>query len=290
MSLRDELRPVGRNRVIDLVQAAGIDVSDWGNFSRGPRYASVNPKYCYNWSFISADGTVVLNLWFRNIIERRGVITVETNLRELAQELRRRKSKRLWIVRAARMDEALMAAANAKARIRIIVNDGDMRDIDDPEAKASVVRGRMLDPLPWTIVSYNSGNGDAVLKRGVPIGEAVDQFNLDGMDSGLTERVDVSGTAFFRSPAVRAAALSRAAGRCEYCGMPGFVTSLGTVFLETHHIVPLSEGGVDAVSNVAAVCPNHHREAHHGASAPVIREYLLDVARSHAHGMKKLMP
>ena len=285
MSLRDDLRPVGRNRVIDLVQAAGIDVSDWSNSSRGPRYASVNPKYCYNWSFVGADGTAVLNLWFRNIVERRGIISVETNLRELAEDLRSRNSKHLWIERAKKMDEALMMAANAKARLRVIINDGDMRDIDDPEEKASVVRGRMLDPLPWTIVSYSRQTGDAVLRRGVMNGETVDQFSVDGSDSGLTERVDIFGKAFVRDAAVRAAVRSRAAGRCEYCDMPGFVTLSGKVFLETHHIVPLSEGGADTVFNVAAICPNHHREAHHGTSAPVIREYLLKVAGGDRRGV-----
>ena len=56
------------------------------------------------------------------------------------------------------------------------------------------------------------------------------------------------------------------------------MTGAGEVFLETHHIVPLSEGGADSVKNAAAVCPNHHREAHYGASAAVIRDFLLEVA------------
>ncbi len=278
MALQDQLRPIGRNRVIDLVQAAGVDVSDWSNSTRGARYASVNPKYCYNWSFVGVDGTVVLNLWYRNIVERRGSVWVETNLRELSAELKRRKSKVLWVERAKRMDEAIMFAASGSARVRVIINDGDMRDIDDPEAKASVVRGRMLDPMPWIVVSYDTASGNAVLRRGVIHGETVDQFTLDMAALGPTAQVDVHGKMFVRNAAVRSAVLSRSGGRCEYCEMPGFVMSSGKVFLETHHIVPLSEGGTDTAANVAAVCPNHHREAHYGTSAPVIRDYLLGVA------------
>ena len=90
--------------------------------------------------------------------------------------------------------------------------------------------------------------------------------------------MDVHGKAFVRSAAVRAAVLARAKGRCEYCGKPGFATTLGEVFLETHHIVPFSKGGKDMISNGAAVCPNHHREAHHGAKAALIRDHLLEVA------------
>ncbi|MGH8672363.1 MAG: HNH endonuclease, partial [Burkholderiales bacterium] len=32
-----------------------------------------------------------------------------------------------------------------------------------------------------------------------------------------------------------------------------------------HHVAALSEGGADTDDNVVALCPNHHREAHHGA-------------------------
>lgn len=278
MSLRDELRPTGRNRVIDLVQAAGVDVSDWSNSTRGAKYASVNPKYCYNWSFIGANGTVVLSLWFRNITERRGVVSVETNLRALSDELKRRGSKSLWIERAKHMDDAISFAAAANARVREIVNDGDMRDIDDPEAKASVVRGRMLDPMPWTITQYDKDTGACRLRRGTVDRATVDQFSIGTDESNPTEQVDASGKRYARNPDVRRAVLSRAAGRCEFCGMPGFMMASGQFFLETHHIVPFSEEGGDVATNVSAVCPNHHREAHYGASAPVIRDFLLSVA------------
>jgi predicted HNH restriction endonuclease len=85
----------------------------------------------------------------------------------------------------------------------------------------------------------------------------------------------VSGMAYIRNPALRAQALERAKGVCEYCAAPGFRMSDGRVFLETHHIVPLREGGTDSEDNIAAICPNHHREAHHGTRALEIRQTLL---------------
>jgi hypothetical protein len=53
------------------------------------------------------------------------------------------------------------------------------------------------------------------------------------------------------------------------CELPGCTIALftgidGRPFVEVHHIVPLSEGGPDKPENVAALCPAHHREAHHG--------------------------
>lgn len=276
MPLTEDLRPTGRNRVIDLVRAAGADVSDWGNFSRGPKFAAVNPKYCYEWSFVDPAGIVVLNLWHRNITEHRGTVSVSTNMRAVSKEMSRRGSKGVWIARAARMDDAMRHAWRTKSRVRVIINDGEMRSALDASAKASVVHGRLLDPVPWVIRSYDEESGACVLVRGLAEAPKVDQFDT-GTPSASEVR-DVHGKVFVRSPAVRAAALARARGRCEYCSAPGFVTASGEIFMETHHIVPLSEGGADVLENVAAVCPNHHREAHHGAGAEQIRQFLLEVA------------
>lgn len=46
------------------------------------------------------------------------------------------------------------------------------------------------------------------------------------------------------------------------------------IYLETHHVQPLSEGGTDSEDNVAALCPNDHRKAHYSAEAAEIREHL----------------
>ena len=89
------------------------------------------------------------------------------------------------------------------------------------------------------------------------------------------ERRMISGMAFVRDAGLRARALDRAKGFCEYCAKPGFATADGGMFLETQHVVPLGEGGADTEENIAALCPNHHREAHHGARRDEIRRKLL---------------
>jgi 5-methylcytosine-specific restriction protein A len=55
----------------------------------------------------------------------------------------------------------------------------------------------------------------------------------------------------------------------------GFLMADGGIYLETHHVIPLSEGGPDIDSNVAALCPNHHREAHFGKMRNEMRQELL---------------
>lgn len=42
MSALSEISPKDRQLVIDLVRAAGMDVSDWGNYKRGLSQAATN--------------------------------------------------------------------------------------------------------------------------------------------------------------------------------------------------------------------------------------------------------
>ncbi|PSJ21038.1 hypothetical protein CVH10_14735 [Halomonas sp. ND22Bw] len=70
-----------------------------------------------------------------------------------------------------------------------------------------------------------------------------------------------------RDTEVMAAAKERADYRCEYpgCTWPPFMDAAGFSYVETHHIVPLSEGGPDILENCAALCPGCHRRAHHSS-------------------------
>lgn len=71
---------------------------------------------------------------------------------------------------------------------------------------------------------------------------------------------------YARNPDVVAEVLSRAAGKCEGCKRPApfMRRSDGTPYLEVHHVQQLSEGGEDTVANASALCPNCHRNRHHG--------------------------
>jgi hypothetical protein len=93
-------------------------------------------------------------------------------------------------------------------------------------------------------------------------------------------RVSTGATRVFdRSALVVAIARLRANYRCELsgCEHPVFVCADGSTYSEVHHIVPLAEGGEDILSNVACVCPAHHREAHVGHKARKIEEALKAV-------------
>lgn len=267
---------------MDLVREAGVDVTDWGNWTGGGAKAAANPKYCYEWSFLQPGKLVVLNVWYRSMRERGNVITLEDNLRASAamHGKRHKGGSPIWRKRATKFDEAVKTAASEKLPIRTVILDGEMRKREDLDTRTSKVKARMLDPVPWAVTAYDLATGQFTLTRGALPNHLIDQFSVGSVPDSPTETRTVTGTVFTRDPGVRAFALSRAAGRCEWCEQPGFTVDDGAVFLETHHVVPLSEGGVDAVANVVALCPNHHREAHYGSARGVMREQLLATLRS----------
>ena len=255
---------------MDLVHEAGIDVSDWANFKGGVKKARSNPKYCYDWSFVG-NGVIVLNIWYSSIIEESNIVLHRSNLRETS---RSDSTKGIWKNRADKFDKIVRNAYQRSQSVRLIINDGYRREGNFKTEKASVVNFRLLDPIPWSVTFYDDSSGQFVLTRGIQPPKLVDQFDIEPEIHIPAEKHKVSGDVFNRSPEVRRIVLQRANGKCEFCGVDGFKTSSDSLYLETHHIIPLSHGGSDKINNVAAICPNHHREAHYGQNADIIRETL----------------
>lgn len=70
---------------------------------------------------------------------------------------------------------------------------------------------------------------------------------------------------YVRSQYIKEYALKIANGICHDCGNPAPFLKKNSKepYLETHHIIPLSKGGKDEISNVIALCPNCHRKKHY---------------------------
>ncbi|RON41211.1 hypothetical protein BK666_25125 [Pseudomonas frederiksbergensis] len=86
----------------------------------------------------------------------------------------------------------------------------------------------------------------------------------------------VNRSEFVRNPYVVSAAIHRAQNTCE---MPSCIAKLferddGSSYLEVHHIVPLGEKGLDSLDNVAALCPDCHRQQHHSKDRVALRAKL----------------
>lgn len=66
---------------------------------------------------------------------------------------------------------------------------------------------------------------------------------------------------YFRDPFLSESLKALYDHRCQVCGM-NFQMKYDEPFAETHHINPLSKGGLDISKNIIVICPNHHRIIH----------------------------
>ena len=307
----EALRPQFRGRVIDLVGAAGVDVSQWALRQDGTQVKdpAKNPNYCYEWAFGGNGEPIVLCVWHRSMAVSDGLIVYEDCIRDLALKLDRvaidrtnpaqvRSRARDQAKRARGFDSLLQRAFRRSEPLRIIILQGEQRAAVEVGWETAKVRFRRLDDVEWYVHAYND-DGSFRVVREVPRADNAEATEAD--DEGTSpdvdendsapepppvpyldqfsipdapERRESAGTSFSRSAEVRRAALARAAGVCECCGCAGFKTASGGVYLETHHVVPLAEDGPDVEWNVVAICPNDHRRAHHGEDRDVLFDSL----------------
>jgi Predicted restriction endonuclease len=275
MSQLSDLKPRSKQLMFDLAEEAGFDMTDWRDSSNDPRGPKANPKYCYEWAYVQPGKLIILNLWHPSMVEEDGRIIQRANFRSDAEFHRTVSGKAEWARRAQRLDDAIQTALRDNLPVRVVLLDGLMRNKEEVDSKPSSVKKRELDPEPWTITKYSWDTGAFELTRGILAARYVDQFDLDQADKSEPERKDVSGSVFVRDPAVRKRVLNRASGYCELCGEAGFRMESGALYLETHHVIPLSEGGPDDDRNVVALCANDHRRAHFSEERAAIRTKLL---------------
>jgi 5-methylcytosine-specific restriction protein A len=295
----DSLRPILRARIMDLVADAGIDVSPWsrradGSIAENPQK---NPHYCYEWAFGGDGEPTALCVWHRLLKMEDGIVSYTDNYRETALLLDRAAEDRFkpaatksrardQAKRARRFDLCLQHAYRRSEPVRVITLVGQQkRDLSEPGIDASKVDFRMLDPEPWYVHSYSDSDGVFRMLRSIPVegmaddrksaepeASFVDQFSVPES----AERRESTGSGYARSGEVRRSVLLRAAGICEHCAAPGFKTVSGAIYLETHHVIPLSENGPDEDWNVMAICPNDHRRAHYADDCVALRVQLVD--------------
>jgi hypothetical protein len=318
-----DLKPRSLQAVMDLVQEAGIDVAPWamkrdGTPVKEPR---ANPHYCYEWAFGSEAEGFVLCVWHASLKEislpSGPAMGYQENLRQLALSLDRiaidrtqpsddRNRARDQAARARSFDSAVQRAFRRGQPMKLIVNEGIRRALEELGKGKSTVKLRKLDQADWFVHSYDDVSGDCLLVRGVagsgvvPVAAGassgmdapeplpaeqqpavvppapstvpayVDQFS----EPTAAAQREVTVMVRDRSAAVRDRVLRRSRGVCELCGEPGFVTAAGSIYLETHHVIPLSLEGPDHDSNVVALCPNDHRRAHFGTNRVALASQL----------------
>jgi 5-methylcytosine-specific restriction protein A len=101
----------------------------------------------------------------------------------------------------------------------------------------------------------------------------VDQFDI----KELTRKKEQTSSLFIRDPKQRNKVLEHSNGKCELCDSVGFHMPSGALYMETHHIITLSEDGADVADNMIALCPNDLREAHYGVQSKKLRREMLSI-------------
>jgi 5-methylcytosine-specific restriction enzyme A len=120
---------------------------------------------------------------------------------------------------------------------------------------------------------------EAVVERSFAIGgvssNAANDINpLDTGNDDPEYRTRMAGS-YERDARVRGQVLKRAKGVCEECNQTGFIKPDGKPYLETHHVISLSEQGPDRPHNVIALCATDHRRAHYAENWKELQDKFL---------------
>jgi len=172
MTTLRELKPVKKHLVMNLLQSAGFDVSDWSNYKG--RNPATNPKYCYNWSFEQPGEMFAVCLWHSSIED--GGSEISCSFKPSDRRIRSTEpGSAIWNKRSNDLQDRIRRAYQQQLPIRVIVVDGKRRDPEDTKPVASKVSARLLDHVAWAVKDYNLRTGEWVLVRGAkPFALAID--------------------------------------------------------------------------------------------------------------------
>lgn len=266
MSVLDEIRPSQQQRVMDLLEQAGVDVSDWQNY--GGKHPASNPRYCYNWSFIEPGQLLVTCLWHDELTPTDDNVIFISNVRHRWPNPNMTK-------RAADFDDNLQTAYTQALPVRAIVIAGRRRDIDDDDSNASQVKQRLLDAEPWAITSYDFKTGDFVITRGAQPFQDVEPSDPEyvGFEGDMKLKYVKHRRRENRLRAKKIMAAKYENGGRLICEVPGCGFDFyerygppGQDFAHVHHSVPLAEapdtGRNTPLKDLKIVCANCHAMIH----------------------------
>lgn len=187
------------------------------------------------------DQKKILNLAIKNDFETLGIICIAKDVNAIPRSIREVRDDLIY-----------------KVKIKIIENKIYLQKLDEFSLIEIIRKDKDF---------LNNNNG-------------LQDLDTQDLGSDFPDRAKGIGYIIKRDKYVRKAVLLRAFGKCEYCGSTSFQTGNGENYLETHHIIYLANKGVDRVSNVIALCPQHHREAHFGKNAEELEKEFLKIISS----------
>jgi len=141
--------------------------------------------------------------------------------------------------------------------------------------------GKTRQAIVFNLVPLEGDNAEPVIELVLKTPTTIEELRRKALAAAGPARQTVRGEAsrsyYARSEAVRAYVLARARGICESCDRTApFTTRAGIPYLEPHHIRRLTDGGPDDPRYMGAICPNCHREIHHGSDGAAINARLQE--------------
>lgn len=272
--------------MIDLLEQAGADISDWSNYDGPP---AANPNYCYNWSFLQPDKFIVTCLWHDELIENDGGISFASSMRKAWNGRGAANMKR----RAADFDHNLQQAYQNALPVRAIIIAGTRRSDDDPETAPSRVKQRFLDPEPWAVTSYDFATGQFVIARGVlpfsDVEPSDPEYSAYEGELRLRYIKHRRREYSLRAKKIMAAKIENGGRlRCEVprCDFDFFERygKTGEDFAHVHHTVPLAEaadtGRNTPLKELKIVCANCHAMIHRGGQCRDMATLIPEPSRT----------
>jgi 5-methylcytosine-specific restriction enzyme A len=228
----------------------------------------------WSWCAISRDKRLVLlSVWEDGIEDGRYIIPTEPPTEE-----RRKTPGRTELTSV--LNELI---ENGYAVYGIQCKAKDIHAI--PRSRKSFIKSELLD-----MRVRREGNNyigqivgrippEVILSRGSQAAwiasTAINDIGQDEVGNPDPEyRMRMSGS-YVRDAKVRELVLKRAGGLCEECNEPGFLKPGGKRYLETHHVISLSEQGADKLHNVIALCATDHRRAHYAENWIELQDRFL---------------
>ena len=238
------------------------------------------PLYNKAWSWCSSspDKQIALfTVWEDRIKD--GLYNFTTKPRSVET---RKKPGRTELIRT--LDEVInlgFAAYAIKCRAKDVEANPRVRWSFETRSLLDLRISRVGDGYVGRIVGTVPAN--AVLQRAINsnwnANSAINDIEQDGIGNTDPEYRKRMAGSYVRDSRVRNDVLARANGACEFCGETGFPKMDGMAYLETHHVISLSEQGADTVTNVIALCANHHRQAHFGEIWISLQNKFLEILK-----------
>lgn len=235
------------------------------------------PLHNKNWSWCARSSTkrlAVFTIWEDQIENGRYVFTTKPRQSDV-----RKKAGRTELISV--LDEVIQngfAAYGIACRaVDIEANPRKRRSFDSSRLLDLRVRregdeyyiGQIVGYVPPEVASSRGSNAAWAASTAI---NDIDQDIFENTDPEYRKRMAGS---YVRDSKIRELVLKRANGICEECNQPGFLKANGRRYLETHHIISLSEQGADLPHNVIALCATDHRRAHYADNWAELQDKFL---------------